>query len=129
MSYMNEPISFKPATTIGAYRIVTANTGTANVVKLAATAAERPIGISKDTVKDTVSGIPIICYGIARLFFGDTIASGRMVAARSDGSGQGVLHVDVTAGSYIVGVLIGADVALTGTIADVLVGVGFKSIP
>jgi hypothetical protein len=47
----------------------------------------------------------------------------------SDSSGRGVPHVDTTAGSYVVGVLIGATVAATGTIADVLIGPHFKSIP
>lgn len=121
------PISMKVASTISAYRIVTCTTGTANTVKVPAAATERPIGITADSVLDTSSSIPVAFSGIQKLYFNDTVTSGNMVAA--DSSGRGVPHVDTTAGSYVVGVLIGATVAATGTIADVLIGPHFKSIP
>jgi len=121
------PISMKVASTISAYRIVTCTTGTANTVKVPASATERPIGITADSVLDTTSSIPVAFSGIQKLYFNDTVTSGNLVA--SDSSGRGVPHVDTTAGSYVVGVLIGATVAATGTIADVLIGPHFKSIP
>jgi hypothetical protein len=122
-----EPISFKVATTLAAYRIVTNLTGTANSVKYPAAATERPLGVTVDTVLDTVNAIPVKVAGIAKVQFNDTITSGQMVAA--DSSGLGVKHVDTTAGSYVVGVLVGPTVALTGTIAEVLIQPHFKSIP
>lgn len=121
------PISMKVASTIAAYRIVTCTTGTANTVKVPAAATERPIGITSDSVLDTSSAIPVAFSGIQKLYFNDTVTSGNLVA--SNNAGQGVPHVDTTAGSYVIGVLIGPSVAATGTIADVLIGPHFKSIP
>lgn len=122
------PLSFKVATTIGAYLGVVMSTSTANTVKVAAAASELPIGITLNTVKDTTSSIPVAGPGnIARLQFNDTVTSGKLVALNS--AGQGVPHVDVTAGSYVIGTLVGPTVAATGTIADVLINPFFKSIP
>lgn len=121
------PISMKVQTTLSAYRVVTMLTGTASTVKYPAAATERDIGITQDTVLDTTGSIPVVIGGIQKLYFNDTVTSGNLVAA--DSSGRGVPHVDTTAGSYVVGVLIGATVAATGTIADVLVQPHFKSIP
>ena len=121
------PISMKVQTTLSAYRVVTMLTGTASTVKYPAAATERVIGITQDTVLDTTGSIPVVIGGIQKLYFNDTVTSGNLVAA--DSSGRGVPHVDTTAGSYVVGVLIGATVAATGTIADVLVQPHFKSIP
>lgn len=120
-------ISMKVQTTLSAYRVVTCLTGTASTVKYPAAATERVIGITQDTVLDTTGSIPVVIGGIQKLYFNDTVTSGNLVAA--DSSGRGVPHVDTTAGSYVVGVLIGATVAATGTIADVLVQPHFKSIP
>lgn len=121
------PISMKASTTISAYRIVTALTSTANTVKVPASASEVPIGISQDTVLDTGAALPIAVAGISKLYFNDTVTTGSFVA--SDSAGRGVPHVNVTAGSYVIGVLIGSTVAATGTIADVLIQPMFKSIP
>lgn len=120
-------LSFKVNATIPAYRIVTFLTGTANTVKLPATASELPVGITEDTVLDTTNAIPVAVAGIQKLYFNDTVTSGSYVA--SNNAGQGVPHVNVTAGSFVVGVLIGPTVAATGTIADVLINPHFKSIP
>lgn len=121
------PISMKVQTTLSAYRIVTMLTSTANTVKVPASASELPIGITVDTVLDTTSSIPVAFSGIQKLYFNDTVTSGAYVA--SDSSGRGVPHVNATAGSFVIGVLIGATVAATGTIADVLINPHFKSIP
>lgn len=121
------PVSFKASTTIAAYRIVTALTSTANTVKVPASASECPIGITSDTVLDTSAAIPVVVGGIQKLYFNDTVTTGAFVASNS--AGQGVPHVDVTAGSYVIGILVGPSVAATGTIADVLIQPKFKSIP
>lgn len=121
-------LSFKASTTISAYRIVTMLTATANTVKVPASASECPIGITMDTVLETGTSLPVAGPGnIAPLYFNDTVASGAFVA--SDSSGRGVPHVDVTAGSYVVGILVGPKANATGTVADVLVQPMFKSIP
>ncbi len=122
------PLSFKVATTIGAYLGVVMSTSTANTVKVAAAASELPVGITIDTVKDTTSAIAVAGPGsIAKLYFNDSVTSGKMVALNS--AGQGVPHVDVTAGSYVIGTLVGPSVNVTGTIADVYIQPFFKSIP
>lgn len=120
-------VSMKASTTISAYRIVTAVTGTANTVKVPASASEIAIGISQDTVLDTGASLPVAIAGISKLYFNDTVTSGSFVA--SNNAGQGVPHVNVTAGSYVIGILLGPSVAATGTIADVLIQPMFKSIP
>lgn len=121
------PISMRVNATIAAYRIVTALTGTANTVKVPATASELPLGITQDTILDTTASIPVSIGGISPLYFNDTVTSGAYVA--SNNAGQGVPHVNVTAGSFVIGVLVGPTVAATGTIADVLINPHFKSIP
>jgi hypothetical protein len=122
-----QPISMKVQTTLSAYRVVTCLTSTANTVKYPAAVSECPIGITTDTVLETGSSIPVAIGGIAKLYFNDTVASGAFVAA--DSSGRGVPHTSVTAGSYIVGILLGPTIAATGTIAEVLVLPQFKAIP
>lgn len=121
------PISMKVQSTLAAYRVATYLTGTANTVKYPASAAELPLGITVDTVLDTNTAIPVAFAGIHKLYFNDTVTSGAYVAA--DSSGRGVPHLNVTAGSFVIGVLVGPTVAATGTIADVLINPHFKSIP
>ena len=121
------PVSFKTNATIPAYRIVTAVTSTANTVKVGVAATDVPLGVSADTVLATGDAIPVIVGGIAKVYFNDTCTTGGLVATNN--AGQGVPHVNTTAGSYVIGTLIGPTVAATGTIADVLVQPMFKSIP
>jgi len=121
------PISMKVQSTLSAYRVVTCLTGTANTVKVPASASELPLGITVDTVLDTTSAIPVAIAGIQKLYFNDTVTSGAYVAA--DSSGRGVPHLNVTAGSFVIGVLVGPTVAATGTVANVLINPHFKSIP
>ena len=121
------PISFKVRTTLGAYRIVAADTAGSNFVVAPSAATVQPIGVTMDTVKDTTSSIPVICYGIAKVLFNETMSSGGLVAA--DSAGRGVPHADTTAGSYVIGRLVGPAISSTGTIAEVLVNPFFKSIP
>lgn len=121
------PVSFKVRTTLAAYRIVIADTAGSNFVVAPSAATIRPIGVTQDTVKDTMNSIPVIIGGIAKVHFNETMSTGGLVAA--DSAGRGVPHADTTAGSYVIGVLLGPNVTATGTIADVLVQPHFKSIP
>lgn len=121
------PISMRANATIAAYRIVTALTGTAQTVKVPASASEIPVGITANTILDNTTSIPVAIAGIQKLYFNDTVTSGSYVA--SNNAGQGVPHVNTTAGSFVIGILIGPSVAATGTIADVLINPHFKSIP
>jgi hypothetical protein len=121
--------SFKVLTTLPAYRIVNAVTGTAYTVKCSDTQTAMPIGVTKDTVKDTTGAIPVACVGErAKVYFGDTCASGELVQAMTDGSGMGKrwtvgapTTTALTITAAYVGVLLGPTVALTGTIAEILV--------
>lgn len=121
------PISFKASTTISAYRIVTHVTATANTVKVCAAATEFPIGVTSDTVLETGLAIPVICYGKAKVYFNDSCASGVLVA--SDSAGRAVAHASVSAGSYVIGTLIGPKVEDTGTIAEILINPFFIDLP
>lgn len=121
------PISMKTNATLTAYRGVTNLTSTANTVKYPASVAELPIGITGDDVLQTGAAIPVYIGGIAKLQFNDTVTTGAFVAL--DSAGLGVPHVNVTAGSYVLGTLIGPTIALTGTVAEVLINPFFKSIP
>lgn len=120
-------LSFKCTATLSAYRIVSAMSSTANTVEYPPSAYIRPIGVTTDDVKDTNQAIPVCVSGIAKVYFNDTVTSGKLVA--SDSSGRGVPHVlpsystftDFTLPVGVVGILVGPTIGLTGTIADVLV--------
>jgi hypothetical protein len=119
--------SYKVQTTLSAYRIVNAVTGTAQTVKYPATSSESLLGITKDTVLDTTGSIPVAGPGeIALLYFNDTCTCGNLVSA--DSSGRGVPYADVSAGTYSIGTLIDATVAATGTIARVLINPDWRSL-
>lgn len=125
---LSGPHSFKVRSTLLAYRIVTADTAGSNFCIYPSAATVAPIGITMDTVKDTTCSIPVAGPGqIQKLYFNETMSSGSLVAA--DSSGRGVPHVDTTAGSYVIGKLLGPGIALTGTVADVMIMPFFKSIP
>lgn len=122
------PESFKVLTTLAAQRIVSHVTGTANTVHYPAANTEMMVGITEDTVLDTTASIPVLGPGaIAKVLFNDTCAAGELVTA--DSSGRGVPFVAVTAPTSYVGVLVGASVAATGTIAEVRIQPAWKSIP
>lgn len=126
MSHIS-PVSFAVLSTLSAYRGVAANTAGSNTVILPSAATVPPIGITVDTVKDTTQAIPVALAGIAKLYMNDTMASGALVAL--DNLGQGVPHVNTTAGSYVIGTLVGPAVSATGTIADILINPFYKAIP
>lgn len=116
--------SFKVASTLTAERIVAVTA--ANTVGYPANNQALPIGITIDDVKDTSQAIPVAMVGSrANLYFNDTVAAAGLV--QSDSSGRGVpfslaaTTTALTLASAYVGVLLGAAVAATGTIAEVLV--------
>lgn len=122
--------TFKVLTTLSAYRIVSAVTGTAYTVQYPGAATHMPIGVTKDTVKDTTNSIPVAVVGErAMLYFNDTCASGELV--KGDTSGRGArwtvapdTTTSLTVSSCYAGVLLGPTVALTGTLAEILVQPG-----
>lgn len=118
--------SFKVLSTLAAYRVVTVDTAASNTVTYPVTNLSRLIGITKNTVKDTTTGIPVAVAGIAKLTFIDTVSCGALVAA--DNTGQGKAYADVTAGAAYIGVAL-QTVGATGAVIDVLIQPGFKAIP
>jgi len=122
--------SFRVLTTLAAYRVMALDTAGSHqagcAVKYPAAATDRICGISKSTVKDTTAAIEVAVGGIAPLTFNDTASAGALVTG--DANGLGVAHADTTAGSFVVGRVL-QTVSATGTIAQVLVQPGFKSIP
>lgn len=122
--------SFKVLATLAAQRFVSCLSSTANTVEYPPSSDVLPIGITKDTVKDTNQAIPVAVVGeITKLYFNDTVTSGKLVA--SDSSGRGIpftlaqTTTSLTLPSAYGGVLLGPSVALTGTVANVLVMPGF----
>lgn len=114
---MNLIHSFKVGSTLTAQRVVSAVAGTANTCQYPATVTSFPLGITVDDVKNTGEAIPVQMNGIARLYFNDTCAAGALVGF--DTSGRGVAAATTTMAA--IGVLVGATVALTGTIAEVAI--------
>lgn len=124
--------SFKVLSTLSAYRCVMAVTGTAYTVKYPDTQTAMPIGVTLDTVKDTTGAIPVACVGErVRVYFGDTCTSGELVQSMVDGTGMGKrwtvgpnTTTSLTITAAYIGVLLGPTVALTGTLAEILVQPG-----
>lgn len=120
--------SFKVATTLTAERIVAVSA--ANTVAYPTGNQILPIGITVDDVKDTTTAIAVAMVGSrATLFFNDTVAAAGLVS--SDSSGRGIpftlanTTTALTLASAYVGVLLGAAVAATATVAEVLIMPGF----
>lgn len=119
-------VSFAAATTLAAQRIVAISAE--NTVAYPANNQTAPIGVSIDTMKDTTSGIPIQISGKAKILFNDTLAVGGLVS--SDSNGRGIpftlanTTTALTLASYYVGILTGAAVAATATIAEILIQPG-----
>lgn len=117
--------SFKVASTLDAYRIVQMVTGTANTVQYPVTTATLFVGVTTDNVKDTTVSIPVKMSGLADLYFNDTVTCGDPVTA--DTSGRGVpitwsyTTTSLTLPVGIIGALVDATIANTGTIAKVTV--------
>lgn len=116
-------LSYKVLTTLSAWRVVAAVSGTANTVQYPEATSKLPLGVTIDDVKDTTSSIPVQCNGIAKLFFNDTVTSGLLVAFDTSGRGipftPGVTTTSLTLATGVIGTLVGPTVAATGTIADI----------
>jgi len=124
------PVSFKVATTLAANRVVTALSSSANTVAYPEGVTRPYIGITLDTVLDTTTAIPVAIGGIAKLYFNDSCVSGQLVGADTSGRGIawgsfGATTTAITNTTAYIGVLLGAKVETTGTIAEVLIQPGF----
>lgn len=120
--------SFKVASTLSAYRGV--GISAAETVGYPANNQKLPVGITLDTVKDATQAIPVALDGIAPLEFNDTCTAGALVALNSSGqgvpyTGLGATSTAITLPSAFIGVLVGATVAATGTVANVLIRPGY----
>lgn len=120
--------SFKVLTTLAAQRIVAAVSGTAHTVQYPEDKLRPFIGVTLDTVLDTTCSIPVQTDGKAYVYFNDTVTSGQLVSADTNGRGVPVTLANTTASMTLavayVGTLIGPTIAATGTIAEVLVNPG-----
>lgn len=117
--------SYKVVTTLTAYRVVAAVSGTANTVQYPEATTKMPLGVTIDDVKDVNQAIPVQSTGRVKLQFNDTVTSGQLVGF--DITGQGI-PVTIASGAGftttsavvgIIGTLIGPTVAATGTIAEI----------
>jgi len=119
--------SFRAATTLAAYRIVAVTA--AETVGYPASNQALPIGVTVDSNEDTTTAIPVAMAGIAKVEFNDTVSAAGLVSSDSSGKGVPFTLADTTtaltlASAYL-GPLLGAAVAATGTIADVVIMPGF----
>lgn len=118
--------SFKVSTTLSAYRVMAINGS--NSVAYPTSDAVPFLGVSVDTVLDTNASIEVQISGRAKLYFNDTVSASSYVG--SDSSGRGVpfslpnTTASATLSGQYIGVLIGPAVALTATIAEILVSPG-----
>ena len=123
-------LSFKVATTLAAYRIVAISA--ANTVAYPSGSTVLPIGVTLDTVKDTNQAIPVAVAGsIAKVEFNGNVSAGGLVASETDGRGTAFTLASTTTALTLsaayVGILVGATVAASGTVADVFIMPGYES--
>lgn len=116
--------SFKVLTTLTAQRVVMHNS-TAQTVLYPDTTGVMPLGITIDDVKETTASIPVQVSGKAKLYFNDTVTCGKLVGFDTSGRGVPFTPAATTTGftlvSGVIGTLIDASVAATGTVAQVLI--------
>ena len=121
MSTENRVQSFDVGSTLSAKRVVAVDA--ANQVGYPGAATTLPIGVTIDDVTETNQAIAVAGPGsIVELLFNDTVSAAGLVAA--DTSGRGIPNPGTVTSAYV-GVLVGAAVAATGTVAKVLVQPGF----
>jgi hypothetical protein len=111
------PLSFKAAGVLSAYRIVKITA--ANTVDKATAATDKLMGVTADEATAANQEIPVVTSGLVKVYFNDSCANGAFVT--SDNLGQAIPAVANTAGVNVLGILVGAAVATTGTIAEVLI--------
>lgn len=121
----NAPLSFAVAATLTANRIVAIN-GTGQTVAYATASSDKIIGVTLDDVKEITQAIPVQVTGIAKVYAGDSITVGALVG--TNGSGQAIVYADVTAGGYVLGIMVGNKAAKSGTLVDVLINPFWKII-
>ena len=129
MSHVNVQ-SYKVVSTLTSNRFVAMVSSTANTVQYPESGQNFVVGITLDAVLDTTSAISVAGPGsIAKVHFNDTCASGQPV--KSDTSGRAVAFTlsatttSLTLTSCYAGILVGATVAATATVADVFFCPGF----
>lgn len=116
--------SFDVLTTLTSQRVVMHNS-TAHTCLYPDTTGVLPLGITIDDVKETTSSIPVQVNGKAKLYFNDTVTCGQLVGF--DTSGRGVpftpaaTSTGLTLAVGVIGTLVDASVAATGTVAQVLI--------
>jgi len=120
-----QTISLRPTSTIPANRIVGLNS--ANTVGYCTASTQMPLGISLDTVLDTTASLPIQLNGIGRLYFNDSVTAGALIGCNSNGCG--IPYVATTNTTYSIGILLGASVDKTGTIAEILINPCARQAP
>ncbi len=120
--------SFKVATTLAAQRIVAISAANTVAYTSAQPSGQLPIGVTTDTVLDTTGAISVQLGGRAKVLFNDTVSAAGLVTG--DSSGRGVPLVlsntttSLTLTSSYIGVLSGAAVAATATIAEIIIQPG-----
>lgn len=116
--------SFKVLTTLTSQRVVMHNS-TAHTVLYPDTTGVLPLGITIDDVKDTTGAIPVQVDGKAKLLFNDTVTCGQLVGFDTSGRGvpftPGVTTTALTLATGVIGTLVDATIAATGTVAQVLI--------
>lgn len=110
--------SFKVTSTLAANRIVYVSA--ADTVAYGLTVTNCPIGITQDTVLDTMMAIPVKTHGLSKLEFNDSVTAGGLIGSNTLGMGIPFVALSASA-SYAVGILVGPKVNTTGTVADVLI--------
>jgi hypothetical protein len=122
-------ISANVLTTLSAFRFVTGATATAQGVIYPPSVSALLIGVTTDTVLDTVNSIPVQTDGTPYVFFNDTMAAGELVS--SDTSGRGIPFTLAATSTAISGpanyggMLWGAAVGTTGAIEKIVFRPGF----
>ena len=115
--------SFKTAATLTAYRVVNHATS-AQTVQYPASSQVLPLGITVDDVEASMD-IPVQVNGKAKLYFNDTVTCGNLVSFDTSGRGipftPALTSTGLTLPTGVIGTLIDASVAATGTIAHVLI--------
>lgn len=118
------PVSFKVLSTLSAYRVVALDTAAANTVVYPPSTSRQFIGVTGDTVKDTISSIPVYLSGIQKLYFNDTVSCGALVSCDTSGRGipfvEGATTTANTLGASYIGVAC-KTVSATGSIADIVI--------
>jgi hypothetical protein len=112
--------------TLSAYRVVAAVSGTAGAVGYPETAYNLALGITINDVKDVNAAIPIAGPGeIAPLYFNQTVGAGQIVGFDTSGRGvavtMGLTSTAISSAAGIIGVLIGPVIGATGGISDVYI--------